>query len=642
MKKWYILFLFVGLTLVYFRHTLFIPANFLLTRHQGTDTYVYMLNASNFVNWIKHGFIPIGSYWVPLGGGFPATSSDQFLTPTSLSLMALYSITHNLITSVRVLMPVIYFFTLLASYWFASNIFKSGYIRVIFAIAYSFSVYGVTQYEHIDLLCAPIFVALTLGFLERAFSTVKPVNIVLTATFFFITYLTHLYSFYFLGVYIVLRTLYELVRNTQKKRVVIITLVMFSITLVMLLPFLMPQLNALPSTSAKQLLDKNLQDYAAPVEQFFMRTLPNYFMGDSYSMYLGLSVVLLALVPILWGFGKRNVQYIFYLLTTLFFLMWSVGHYSLLNVAQLIHNYFPLAYFIRVPGRAMIIGYLTLTVCACMGFEFLLTRVKRPIVLTGLVALIIYCDLTLGFAPTAMPIAIKDEAAYNFIAQQQGDFRVVEVPSISNQMAITDLYTHHDFLGASVWAYGYDAKLAAPSNMYEEYVAETATAQQAAFYGIKYVIVNTNQSYNSLMKQPFLDIPLTGYKNISQAYALDTDLSSSPDYKLVFTQNDYTVYENLLYRGVVYGTGVIDYTYSPNKLVIDTNNATTINISQSYDKNWSASVGTPVEDNSETMLTIPSNVKQVVLTYTPYKKSLLWFLIYVPLFGVIMWVTKRR
>ena len=65
---------FIALTLIYFRCTLFMPVNYLITRHQGTDTYIYMMNAQNFVNWLKHDFIPIGSYWVPHGGGFPATA----------------------------------------------------------------------------------------------------------------------------------------------------------------------------------------------------------------------------------------------------------------------------------------------------------------------------------------------------------------------------------------------------------------------------------------------------------------------------------------------------------------------------------------------------------------------------------------
>ena len=645
---------FVALTLIYFRCTLFMPVNYLITRHQGTDTYIYMMNAQNFVNWLKHDFIPIGSYWVPHGGGFPATALDQFTAPTSLVMMLLYTLTRNLVVSVRIIMPLIYLCTLFASYWFATTTFKNRYVCFIFAVIYSFSVYGVTQLEHIDLLSAPIFVALTLGFLERLFATGRSKYIILTAVFAFITYLAHLYAFYFLGVFIVLRVLFEIfrVQSNQHLATVKQALSVAGLTFGFLLPYLLTQLGALPSAAAKIDLNKGLQVYARSAEQFFMRQVPNYFAADSWIMYLGIITVLLAFIPIITSLGKRNGKFIFYLLATIFFMMWAIGHYSPINVAQIIHNYAPMAYFIRVPGRAMIIGYFTLAVCACIGFEILLNHFKRPLLLTSATTVLICCDLMIGYSPTAMPIAVQNNNAYQYIAQQQGDFRVLEIPSISDQLAMSDVYTKHDVLGTDIWAYGYFEPLLAPSDLYEQYVNGTIDPYDTAFYGVKYVIVNTNSDYYATMKQPLKDMSITGFTNISQAITLNTELLSMSEYKQVYSQDGYTIYQDLAYKGMVFDMfptqgEQLSYTYSalsPNTLSIDitTSEPTNLTISQCYDKDWSTSIGILSEADSMQNLSIPAGTYHIVLTYTTYKKSLLYFLVYIPLLAIIAIMLIRK
>ena len=128
-----------------------------------------------------------------------------------------------------------------------------------------------------------------------------------------------------------------------------------------------------------------------------------------------------------------------------------------------------------------------------------------------------------------------------------------------------------------------------------------------------------------------------GGPTLNQVEAVKNELSSK--YKLVYQDNDWYVYEDTLYQGLVTGN-VLSYTYSLNKLTIV--GSGTIQISQSYDKGWKATVGMLSENNSMTQLVLPSTTTTVTLTYTPYKKSLLLFLLYLPLLAIIILMLRKK
>ena len=644
MKKYWPIALFALLTLVYFRNILFLPADALMTRHQGTDLYIYFLHASDYLKWLVHGFIPIGNYWVPHGGGFPATPLDQFITPSSLILLSSYAITHNLLIALRITEPLIYFLALLTSYWYGMTLFRKKSPAIILAIAYTFSMFGVTQMEHIDLLSSIALIPLALTFLEKTFNGNKAKYIILTSIAIFLVYVTHLYSTYFLLLYIALRVIYEVIKNPQRRKAVLKIAVIGGLFILMAMPFFVTQLTSIPSQTVQNDDVAGLLSYAQPPGLYFVRAVPNYFTSDNSTMYLGISIVILALLPIL--FQKTRKDYAFYLVATMLFIFYAIGRYGPINLAALAHNIAPIAFFVRVPGRALMVGYLLLATCAAVGFATLIERFKKHEILYLCIAVVvIFCDITIGYEPYAPATPLPNNGAYEWLSVQQGDFRIEEIPSISTQIAMTDIYTGHDTLSWLRWAYNYYEPLYAPANMFQAYVDETATAEQAAEYDIKYLIVNTDPEYYTTMKLPLEGVASqSGLYSLSQVESMKTWIEKSGDYKLVYDKDDYAIYENLQWKGFIYGDGIVEYNVvNPNTIKISINSdvPTIVNVAQSFDKGWKTNVGILSENESETQLTLPSGTYTVTLHYSNYEKSLLWFLLYIPLVLIIIWMLKR-
>lgn len=398
-KHGLVLALFAILVLVYFRGTLLAPSDALITRHAGTDLYIYSLHSVDFLNWLKHGFVPVGDYWVPHGGGFPATPLDQLPVPAYSLLLVLYAATNNVQMAFRIFDPLIYFLALVATYWYGTVLFKKTSTEVgavVLAVAYSFSMYGLEQLEHPDLLSAIVLVPLALGFLEKTFQDSRAKYIVLTSVCTSLVYITHLYAFYFLLMYLVLRVAYELLQ----RRSVALTATLVAVGalfLLTVLPFFLTQLGILPSQTVRNEDLLGLYNYAQPPGLYFVRDVPDLFTSDNSTMYLGITVTLLALLPII--LRKTNRYYVFCLVVATFFLLYAVGRYGPVNLAALIQRYAPLAYFIRVPGRSLVIGYLAFGACAAAGaavlVEGLSTR-SRYLAATLVVAAV-FCDLTIGY-----------------------------------------------------------------------------------------------------------------------------------------------------------------------------------------------------------------------------------------------------
>jgi hypothetical protein len=288
-----------------------------------------------------------------------------------------------------------------------------------------------------------------------------------------------------------------------------------------------------------------------------------------------------------------------------------------------------------------------LAVCAAIGFNALLARFKRPVLITGAIVAVIFADLTIGYEPPTMPMPITNTEAYQLIAVQEGNFRVLEIPSISTQIAMVDIYTGHDTLSWLRWAYNYYEPIHAPANLYPAYLNHTATAEQAAVYDVRFIILNTNQAYFEDLAQPIEDVASQSLLYTrDQVLSVYDWMSQDSNYELVFAEDEYYIFQNLKYRGFVYSDIAIgSYEFlDPNTLeiVAETDTPTTIYISQSYDKKWTTTVGTLTEHQSIQQLDVPAGSHDIILHYSGYEKSLWWFLAYVPLIAVIIWVLKKK
>lgn len=647
--------LFAVLTIIYFRYAIWSPTDALLTKHLATDIYVHFVHAWGSLKMLGQGFVPIGDYWVQRGGGYPAALYDQLTHPQDFLLMVVYALTGSLTAALKFVVIASYSATLVTAYWLGMVLFKRRDASVILAVAYTFSVYGANQLEHLALLCTQPFILLTLIFLEKTFQNGKLSYIVLTSLGLLSVWLSHPYSFYFLIVFVGFRIAFQLLTTQHRMEMLRRTSKVGVLSLLTLTPFLLLQLLKLPSEQfVEATLKQGLFVYSQPPLLYFLRNTPyELYVTEIYFMYLGLSVLMLALIPMILKHAQRSL-YTFYLLVTAFFMLYSVGQHGPVNLALWFQEHMPFALFIRVPGRALIMGYLSLAVCAAIGFSVLIDKVKqlrwKPI-LTLLVVLIIFADLTIGFEPSTMTVPPTTEGTYEFLKEQPGDFRIVEVPSIHGQQAMTDIYTEHDTINFALWAFGHFDPLYAFAEVYNDYANLNVTAQEASFYGVKYVTVNTDPQYFVTFRKALLAV---GGPTLTQVQRVEDWLSESADYKLVYSERYTNVYENLMYRGIVFsdGTDCLSWVCKDSNTLLITYSSTkptTITVSQSFADGWVATLEPSAERlpirnvDSIQQIEVPAGSHSIVLHYQSYER---WFIILAAFYTVfaitVSWMYYRR
>ena len=628
-----LIILFVGLTIIYFRHAIFAPIDTWMIRYQGSDLYIYGLGAYERLGMLKDGFLPLGDYWIPRGGGYSATLQELLLTPAHLLLLGTYAITNSFTIALKILYPLFYLTTLFTAYWYGTTILKgitsSSNVKfgaIILAVTYAFSMFGVNTLEQLVFISTPPLLLLTLIFLEKTIKESRPLHIILTAVFLLLVYITQLYPAYFLTLFIGFRLLFawkrKALQSATKGGLVF---------LLIAAPIFIPQILNIPSQEVKDVLATQTAALALLPGLFFYKGDPMAFLSEASTAYLGLATLALALIPTILHYKLEwRRTYIFYLLVALASIIFALGQYSPINFALLVQKYLPLSFFLRAPGRAMVIGYLALSVCAALGFTILIDYIKPKYrTLTTLaIVLIIFTDLTIGYEPPSMSPPLPQNEAYEFLREQPGDFRTVEMPSIYPQMAMSNIHTNHDILSTYSWAFGYFDPLQAFANQYNNYLDLTATEQETAFYGIKYILVNTDPNYYSRLASA-----ITYYNSpkLEQVVPVADYLDTSKDYRLVYDKGGYAVYENLLYQGTVFPSISYNWTDS-NTLEIEAydEEPQTIFISQSYTEGWIAKVNgvqTPIHEvNFIQSIEVPAGDNHIVIHYERYESSLLNFL----------------
>jgi len=653
-RRWLLLIvvLFGLLTLVYFRHTLFTATDAFVTRHLTTDLYEYFMNAHEDIEWLKQGFVPLGDYWVNRGGGIPAVPLEQLLVPSNLLLMAIYAITESIPVTLRIIMPMIYIATLITAYWFGTIILKRRDASVVLAVAYTFGMYGVIHLEHIDLTAAQPLVLLTLIFLEKMLASPRETRyMILTSVFLFMVYLTQLYPFYFITVFTGFRLAFHLLTSQRRLEVVRNVAKMSVIFLLMAIPYLLVQLHSVPSQEVREMLKSVLPALSIPPGAFLLRStadVPTPEVGGPF--YLGLSIMVLLLIPII--LRRTNRVYVFYLLVALFSMAYAVGSHNPLNIAGWIQTNVPLSFFLRAIGRAMIIGHLGLAVCAAVGFILLVDKLKSHsyrLLFTCTIVALVFCDQALGYEPPTKSWSLTQNSAYDFLREQSGDFRAVEVPSVYLQMTAASTHSEHDVFSNTTWGHGFFDPQYTFLEIFNKHVRQEITAQEAAFYGVKYVVLNTNTDYYDDF---YLALRYTECPTLAQVQEIVTYFSSDANYELVYDKDSYAIYENLLYRGTIFSDGAtVKYERTnPNTVVIEieAKKPNSVVVSQSYAEGWIATMedgrNLPVQElNSVQRIEVPAGNYQIVLHYQRYERSILAGLaFYAALIIVVTSLWKRK
>ncbi len=629
-SKVLIAILLLVLVVVYFRYAIMSPPDALLTNHLATDLHGHFVHVWEKLGLLRDGFAPIGDYWVQRGGGFPAALNDQIIAPQELLLMGLYILIGSFEIALKVLVPLLYLATLATAYWYGKVLFERRDAGVVLAVAYTFSVYGVNQLEHLGLVGVQPFILLSLIFLEKTLHEARPRNIILTGAFLCLVFATNLYSLYFTLLYVVFRVAFHLLTSPNKLETIGSVTKIGTLFSLVSLPILLPTLSRMPSQQLIDTLGQFQFAYAQPPSLYFLRNTPyEPYITETYFMYIGLAVLLLTLVPMITRHVKMRPLYIFHLLVATFFMVYAIGQYGPVNIALWFYKYAPLAFFMQVPGRALVIGYLSLAVCATVGFTIIADKLRWRHLAAPLAVAVIFTDLTIGFEPTTIPEYFQRSTVHQFIEAQPGDFRVVEVPSIHNQQAMTIIYTSRDTLNATLWAFGHFDPLRTFADVYNDYSTQGVEAERATLYGVKYVAVNTDPGYFEAFERA---LETVNGPNLIQTQRADEWLSDSEGYELVYTEGHVNVYENLEFRGLVFSDGANLLGWSrrgPNTIVIDYDSAepSSIIVSQSFADGWIATLDGETElvvtnYKSVQRIEVPTGSHQLVLQYENYTK---WF-----------------
>jgi hypothetical protein len=321
-------------------------------------------------------------------------------------------------------------------------------------------------------------------------------------------------------------------------------------------------------------------------------------------------------------------------------MLYSIGASSHFDLAMIVHNYFPAAYFIEVPGRAMVMGCMALSVCAAIGFQQIYEKINKnwlKVGFTTLICLIVFADLTLGLEPTTMKPYFTDTPTYDWIKGQSGDFRIVELPSVHDQQAMTEIYTGHDTLSSILLGYGYFQTLQTFADVYNNYGKSEESAQDSAFYGVKYVILNLTPSYYTYFAQAIKAINSPNYLQIVK---LKSQIDSDANYKLVYQDGDVYTYQNLLYQGIVFGqNAAVQYDrVNPDTIdmIVDATQDTSIIVSQCYTTGWVATVANdsgvvtemPKNYKNAQIIDVKAGTSQIIYHYVRHTASLVEYLLW--------------
>lgn len=658
--------LFTGLTVFYFRDVIWSPADYIVTRHLATDVFGHFLHANSTINLLSQGVIPLGDYWVHQGGGYPSALNDLLLLPQDLLISGVYMLTDSFATALKVVDVGLHLTIPFLAFWYGTILLKRRDASIIFAVAFTFCLYSINQLEHIEQFSVQPFVLLVLIFLEKAFASPHRVlYIILASLSALFVWNTSGYPFVFLAAFMGLRVIYQLTKPNRSDTLQVSTKIAILTTLAVL-PFALPLLTGKTATTVLADMQASIAVYSQPPSLFFLRDssfVP--YQPEIYYMYVGITVLLLALIPMVMRHSQHVGLYVFCLLTTLLFMLYSIGQYGPANIALWVNTHIPLVEFIRVPGRAMLFGYLSLSVCAAIGYSVLADRLptfRWKSLLVVPVVLLIFADLTIGYEPPTQLVSPTPTNAYQFVKAQEDDgFRVLEIPTVNGQQALAIIETEHDVLSDTVWAFGHFEPLWDVTQLYHNYAMQVDTPYLASEYGVKYIIVNTNPEYFDIQKDA---IRIQGEPDLVRILAIDAMFRDSSHYELVYSSDGANVFENLEYRGIVYSKCTpcsklleIQYSYvDANTLVIDIRNHTNapidLNVSQCYSTGWSAVLedGThlTIEESDNAMqvvVDIPAGIHTLTLHYQSYDRWFVWFTaVYAVLLGFIafLWWRSRR
>ncbi|MCW4003110.1 MAG: hypothetical protein NWE95_04265 [Candidatus Bathyarchaeota archaeon] len=560
-NKQVLLFAFLSLvfTLWYAGRFIFSPSTFMIG--VGTsDGFQSLSIVVNNLGIINSGHLPFGTFWLfNFYGGSVATFYNVSNIPNipHTSFLILNLILNDPIFWLKVFVLATLVVSQVLSFKLAAYYFKKTAIAWIFSVGYSFCTFYFSHINngHIGFILAAALMPGVFLLFEKMFSFPNRKNMSYATISLISLFLGDLQVTIFAIFYILLRIVYQLIinpswvqRNAILKRIVECA-ILFSLFCA---PFLI-SFTLIQNTNALSVMSIP-EKYNSPPFLFFIRnsgSIPDGFISQITSLYLGVSLFAIALVPLFLHKTFRKTQlktnlqnYFFHLLVLVFFFFIAIGT----PLAELVTTL-----FVRVPSRTQIIVIFSICMCAGYGLlclsEFLQnkfywfkstgkkTKFFNTLLIIA-VATIVFADITVGVSPGISPLP-ELTGGHQFIQNQSDDFRILKYPVVWGYTNYESSLINHEIVGESVIALrSYPPASELYSTLNKKF--DTLKAEQdpgnftllATICGVKYILIETNFTKSSEY--------ISYFDNASQFFAT------------VHEDEHSIVYENLYFKGNVF------------------------------------------------------------------------------------------
>lgn len=431
---------------------------------------------------LRENVIPLTVYWnYKISLGVPATPFVWAFTFAGIPYFIIFLLTENAFIALKIFVVLSYFLSATTMYFYARRLYAHRAFSLISAVVYAYASYRINEITlgHWTMMWGavifPIFLFSFEGWLRKpsvktdltvavslAMLLLSDAHYVLWASIFLIF---RLIIFYLLSLKRNSKTIRDLFRYIPHLALSAL------LSLLILLPLYLPFLVLHPFARAYE----QIKLYSATPESFLTRDWMTFSISvlkafPARILYIGFVVLALSFLQIIiirWDINYRKKTLygtIFFIILLLFAMLFALGDYSPIPIYRVLFDYFPIVRSFRVPYRIMALIVLSLAVLSGYAVMFIYDAVKRAkgkslayLLLLIIIVAIIF-DFNYGF--TVSTIKIPSNRIHNSIAQEEGEFRILEIPSL---WGLSEYYSTIVKPQAKVLAgYGYFTKLPFP------------------------------------------------------------------------------------------------------------------------------------------------------------------------------------
>ena len=518
------------------------------------DAYLMQWNLAQNVHKLSTNPLDLfnANYFYPHNNTL-AYSEHHFLS--SLLAFPIIKVFDNPLLALNLLILFSYVISGWATYLLVYRLTKNKLASFLAGLIFAFAPFRAIHFSRLHVVSTQ-YLPFVLLFLDKIFSE-KPrtKNFAFFTLFLILQSFTSLHLTFFILVVVFFMILFNFLINHSlfNKKVIFLFLVSFTVLFLINLPLILPYLQ-LGNVAGS---NRYISIYYSPTILDYLKISPafNYLFGYpktlEKNLYPGFAVLLLFIISIYFLFkvikdnrdAKLNKKlYIFFIILIVTFLLsfgptirFSDSDQGIVGPYLLLEKIVGGETGFRAAGRFFIVSILIMAIIIGYGMSKILSRFKssfRKNLFVVFISLVIMCEYFIipPFSPIRLTAQEKDRATssvYDWIAQQPGDFAILELPIGKDPLTETRYIYFSIFHWKNLvngYSGHYPREYFALENAMKGFPSEEAL-KMIEYYNPKYVIVHFDE-----LEPPFLKIK-------------PTDLEGMRELKSVYSTQNVSVYQ---------------------------------------------------------------------------------------------------